>query len=327
MNGFLKLIKILLVVIFSFISVNNSYSWGFWAHKRINYYAVFTLPSEVFGFYKTYINFLYEHSVDADKRRHIDPEEAHKHYIDLELFKENFDSLPKFWDSALNKFSYDTLKQRGTLPWQIQFTYYRLVSSLKNKNLEGILRNSADLGHYVSDAHVPLHTTENYNGQLTNQKGIHALWESRVPELVGKDYQFWTNKAEYIENKQNFIWEIIKQSNSLVDSVLTIEKKLTLEFGEDKKYSIEERNGKTVKTYSKEFCIEYNNQLNEMAHKQMQKNIWSLGCFWYSAWIDAGQPNLEIYKSTNNENKELYQPEIDPYDLPIYIEMMGRQEE
>jgi hypothetical protein len=40
------------------------------------------------------------------------------------------------------------------------------------------------LGHYIGDAHVPLHTTSNYNGQKTNQHGIHGLWESRIPEQL-----------------------------------------------------------------------------------------------------------------------------------------------
>jgi len=327
MNGIIKFIKYFLIIFVTIVFTFKSYSWGFWAHKRINYYAVFTLPNEVFGFYKKYINFLYEHSVDADKRRHIDPEEAHKHYIDLELYEGSFDSLPKYWDSALKIFTYDTLKQRGTLPWQIQFSYYNLVKSFSNNNLEGVLRNSADLGHYVSDAHVPLHTTENYNGQLTNQKGIHALWESRVPELIGENYQFWTNRAIYIENKQKFIWDIIKNTNTMVDSVLSIELLLTNSLGEEKKYTIEDRNGKAAKVYSKEFCLEYNKQLNNMAERQMQKNIWALGCFWYSAWVDAGQPNLDNLKIVDSSQKETLLPEIDPYDLPIYIEMMGRQEE
>ena len=39
----------------------------------------------------------------------------------------------------------------------------------------------ADLGHYLADAHVPLHTG-NYSSQRTNQTGIHALWETHNVE-------------------------------------------------------------------------------------------------------------------------------------------------
>ena len=32
-----------------------SIPWGFYAHKRVNRYAVFTLPEELVGFYKKHI--------------------------------------------------------------------------------------------------------------------------------------------------------------------------------------------------------------------------------------------------------------------------------
>jgi hypothetical protein len=35
-----------------------------------------------------------------------------------------------------------------------------------------ILFIAADLGHYIADAHMPLHTSDNHDGQLTDQKGI-----------------------------------------------------------------------------------------------------------------------------------------------------------
>jgi len=43
--------------------------WGFYGHKRINRVAIFTLPPEMFGFYKEHIEYLTEHAVDPDKRR------------------------------------------------------------------------------------------------------------------------------------------------------------------------------------------------------------------------------------------------------------------
>nr|MDQ3047944.1 S1/P1 Nuclease [Bacteroidota bacterium] len=34
-----------------------AYSWGFFAHKKINRMAVFTLPSGMIGFYKQHIEY------------------------------------------------------------------------------------------------------------------------------------------------------------------------------------------------------------------------------------------------------------------------------
>ncbi|MBL0103970.1 MAG: hypothetical protein IPP51_09590 [Bacteroidetes bacterium] len=62
--------------------------------------------------------------------------------------------------------------------------YYQTGDGHERNNPEGILYYSANIGHYVADAHVPLHCTENYNGQMTGQSGIHGFWESRLPGII-----------------------------------------------------------------------------------------------------------------------------------------------
>ena len=140
----------------------SSQSWGFYGHKRINRMAVFTLPPEMVTFYKTHIEFVTNHAVDPDKRRYGVDGEAPRHYIDIDHYGAHaFDSVPKFWKAAIAKYTEDTLMAYGIVPWQIEKHYYKLLNAFKNENLDQILHYSADLGHYIADAHVPLHTTEN----------------------------------------------------------------------------------------------------------------------------------------------------------------------
>ena len=105
-------------------------SWGFYAHKRINRMAVFTLPPELFTFYKKHIEFLTEHAIDPDKRRYASKGEAERHYIDIDHYVHNgedpFDVVPKRWKDAVEKFSEDTLKAYGIVPWHIQRVKYKL---------------------------------------------------------------------------------------------------------------------------------------------------------------------------------------------------------
>ncbi|MDB4126944.1 hypothetical protein N9580_02940 [Flavobacteriales bacterium] len=145
------------------------------------------------------------------------------------------------WTDAVEKFLEDTLLAYGIFPWHIQTVYNRLVKAFEEKNIDYILKNSADLGHYVSDAHVPLHTTENYNGQLTNQKGIHAFWESRLPELFADDYDYLVGTAEYQYSVLDVAWKAVESSFNSLDSVLLFDKELSLEFEQDKQYSYEKR--------------------------------------------------------------------------------------
>jgi hypothetical protein len=288
-----RLLYSLIVLIIAF----TCSSWGFFAHKKINRLAVFTLPSGMIKFYKSNIYYLTEHAVDPDKRRYADSAEAARHYLDADHYGHApFDSIPERWKDAVDKFSEDTLKAYGIIPWQIQRTYYSLVKAFENRDSSKILKYSADLGHYISDAHVPLHTTENYNGQLTNQVGIHGFWESRLPELYSRDYDFFVGKAKYIENTLKESWKIVRNTYSYKDSVLLIEARLSKKFPSDRKFSFSERNGIVVKEYSEEYSNAYHQALNGMVERQMRASIIKIGSFWYSAWIDAGQPSLNQWQ-------------------------------
>ena len=173
---------------------NHTNTWGFYGHKRINRMAVFTLPPDLFSLYKTNIEFITDHAVDPDKRRYAAKGEAERHYIDIDHYahkgEDPFEVMPERWADAVKKFGEDTLHAYGIVPWHLEVMIGRLTKAFKDGNLDRILNLSADLGHYIGDAHVPLHTTENYNGQMTNQKGIHGFWESRIPELNAEDYDY-----------------------------------------------------------------------------------------------------------------------------------------
>ena len=137
----------------------------------------------------------------------------------------------------------------GVLPYFLEHYYNRLVRAFESGDEERILKLSADIGHYISDAHVPLHTTENYNGQLTNQLGIHAFWESRLPELYAEsEYDMLVGKALYIENKRTYFWDVVLDSHSLLEQVLVEEQKLQKSFPEDRQYCLDKRGDNTVRT-------------------------------------------------------------------------------
>lgn len=277
--------------------------------------AVFTLPKELIGFYKSNIDYITENAVNPDKRRYTDSLEAHRHYIDLDHYGISpFDSIPKRWNDAIKKYSEDTLKNYGIVPWHIERTYYRLVKAFETQDSSAILRLSADLGHYIADAHVPLHTTENYNGQLTGQMGIHAFWESRLPELFSNDYDYFVGKARYIESPLLEAWKIAESTFSLLDTTLTVEKRLSQNFPSDRKYTYSERNNRVIKEYSLEYSTAYHKALNGMVEQQMRKSILAIGSFWYSAWIDAGQPNMKnLIKPQTNREKKLVNEEEKSY--------------
>jgi hypothetical protein len=307
-----------LFALFAFSSKENrqkhykTVKWGFFGHEKINYYAVFLLPPELIELYKKNSDYLVEHSVDPDKRRYAITEEAPRHYIDLDYYgKYPFDTLPRNWNDALNSFSNDTLQKHGIVPYWVEEMQRRLVKAFKDKKLREVLRISAEIGHYIGDMHVPLHTTSNYNGQKTNQNGIHGFWESRVPELLAEtEWDFVIEKADYIENVNTFIWKRVLESAKAVDSVLSIEVALNKKTRSDKKYAFENRKDKTIRQYSSSYTKAYNKQLNGMIERRFRQSVYSVASFWYTAWVQAGQPAISSLidaPPTEEEKKELEQ--------------------
>lgn len=276
---------VLLIITFS--------SWGFYAHYRINRLAVFILPKAMAGFYKANISFITGHAISADKRRYVDSTEAPRHFLNADHYgKKPFVAIPRRWTDAARKYSADTLNKYGTVPWAIQSQYYRLVEAFKKHDTTAILTASANLGHYVADAHVPLHLHSNHDGQLTDQKGIHALWETRIPELFASNYNCYAGKARYIENPLTEAFKICRGSFSEADSVLRLQRQLNRTFPPLKKYTITVRGTRKVKDYSVAYSSAYQKLLRGMVQRRMRSAVLSVGSYWYSAWVDAGQPDL-----------------------------------
>lgn len=287
----------------------NAGAWGFYAHKQINRMAVFTLPPDLFGFYKTHIDYITDNAVNADKRRYAVKEEAVRHYLDADHYEHSFpiDTIPRIWKNAVAMYSEDTLQTYGIVPWYIQIMKFRLTEAFKAKDIDKILSLSADIGHYIADLHVPLHSTENYDGQLTGQSGIHALWESRLPELYSAEYDFFVGRAVLLPDINYAIWEAFGQSFAAKDSVFNFEKVISAGLQEEEKYQFETRGNSQIKQYSEKFCKPYHEKLNGMVERRMQQSIRMVGSIWYTAWADAGQPVLDSLPKTEPKEDELKQ--------------------
>ena len=307
-----KLFLISIVFCLIYLSFSkSSYSWGFYAHKQINRLAVYSVPEPLYPFYRKHLIWISEHAVDADKRRHLLENEACKHYLDADKYECSapLDTINIPWTKAVEIYSEDTLKAHGIAPWNVIFDYYRLVKAFREKNINSVLKISADLGHYIGDCHVPLHTTHNYNGQLTGQYGIHAFWESRLPELFADSYYLFIPKAQYIPYLFPEIFSAVSESFAAKDSVLDFEKILSAITPEEKKYSLEWRGQIQKLEYSYDFSQKYHQMLGDMVQRRIKSSAFLTASVWYTAWLEAGQPNMLINDNvgfTENDSIDFY---------------------
>lgn len=293
-----SLAVVLLAVMPLFVS-----AWGFEAHRLINQFAVFTLPPALVSQWGGYAEYLSKHAVDPDKRRGAVKGEGCRHFIDADHFDQPpFNAIPRDWDGAIAQLTEDTLKAYGILPWHVMKEVKRLEYVMLEKDLERSLKIAADLGHYVADATVPLHTTENYDGQLTGQVGIHKLWETRTVEQFSSEFQLAVGKAEYIPDVSQWIWALILSSHSDLAQVLSCEVEVRHALSPDDQASVVQRGAQTEVSNSEIFIDQYHDCLNGMVEKRMRIAVLAVGSIWYTAWVNAGQPIFE--NQTIEENTD-----------------------
>jgi len=263
--------------------------WGFFAHKKINTLAIYTLPMEMITFYKRHQKEIEDLSVLPDQRRYIMDNEASRHYIDLDRYKIT-DIHYTTWPEIIKINNQDSLVKHGIVPWHIPVLYEQLKYAFVRKDTIKIIKLSAEMGHYIGDLHVPLHTTSNYDGQKTGQTGLHAFWESRIPELLNEALEEWVGPATFVSNVPKSAWDWVLESHTQVKILIDKEAKLNASFKQSKKYTFEKKGNVLQKNYSVEYSKKYHQVLDHQIENRFQSAYKHVGDIWYSAWIEAGQP-------------------------------------
>ena len=316
-----KFLKTAIATLFIAMSISLAFAWGSWGHKHINRAAVFALPAGMQSFYYNHIDYITESAVVPDLRRPLlnDKNEAPRHFIDIEDFNTPISELPKTSKEAYAKYDSAFLNKTGVLAWYIQDVMAKLTEAFRKKNKSEILFLSGELAHYVGDAHMPLHTSSNYNGQKTNQKGVHALWESTLPQMFGDAYNFRTEPAKYISDVTAETWQMIAQSHSLVDTLLAVEKNVRNSFNADNMYK-KDSAGKQVLFYnapvfSDAYAEKFHTELGGMVERQLRLSIYDVSCYWYTAWVNGGSPNLVSLDDPHltKQNKKNYKHELNAW--------------
>jgi hypothetical protein len=283
--------------------------WGFLVHRTIHQLAIYELPEPVRPFFYKNMANLVQNAPRPDQRRNEDSTEATKHFIDFEMYGDDAaHKMPMDWQKAIKQYSKDSLLKYGYVPYHIIYMQGKLTRAFKMKHKDSILFYAADLGHYIGDAHVPLHTTVNYDGQLTNQKGLHSLWESMIPEIeIGNYHLYSSHQAVYLKDPAAAIWKVVRTSFDMVPEMLAKEKEVSKTFTEERKYRVQIRRGVESKSYTSEFAKAYAASLKTSINDRLLQAADMIADFWYTAWVNAGKPDLKSIggELTDSEKKQL----------------------
>lgn len=202
-------------------------------HRWVTGQAIQLLPGEIRPFFEKHRSFVVEHSIDPDLWRNAGfLEEPPRHFLDLDAYGPYpFSALPRDYDAAVTKHGKEMVDKNGLLPWRTAEIYDRLVKAFRQYGDdsasfagEEIKFFSAVIAHYTGDAHVPFHAVLNYDGQLTNQHGIHARFEAELMRRYQNRLSVVPKPAVPVRQPRDFIFDALISGFPLADALLAADR-------------------------------------------------------------------------------------------------------
>jgi hypothetical protein len=248
--------------------------WGYIGHQIINYNTILSALPEM-EFFDTWADSLKAHASDADYRKSWDPNEAPKHYIDIDNYPEFIanGTIPQDFDSVVAIHGYSFVLDQGILPWAILNTADSLKTLFEMNDMHQAMLIAADLGHYIGDGHMPLHITRNYNGQYTNQNGVHSRYESTLIQNNQSQIVYDGDTLQYIDNLSDYVFNMLYDNYQYVDSVL---------YADSVAYAYANHN------YNSTYYNKFWEIAKDFTIGLFKKASYRLTCVIYTEWVNAG---------------------------------------
>ncbi|HEX5107934.1 MAG TPA: hypothetical protein VFV95_05790 [Vicinamibacterales bacterium] len=205
-------------------------AWGFEAHKFIMDRAIALLPADLRPIFERHRAVVVERSIDPDTWIIVGKfdEEAPHHFLDIDAYGQYpFRELPRDYAAAVAKFGERRVQRDGTLPWRAQEYFDRLRMAFETMRQRGgvsaeldAIRIAAALCHYVSDAGQPFHGVVNYDGQLTQQQGIHARFETALFQRYSAQLAISPTSIAPVRDMTGAIFDTLIEGTRLVPAIL-----------------------------------------------------------------------------------------------------------
>ena len=257
--------------------LNPAFAWGPTAHEIVNTWAIQTLPAEIRFYFEDNRQFLAEHANDPDELIKKDRYERMRHYIYLDKYGIfPYLALPHEYQEAKQKFASWRITRDGVLPWQIGEYSLRLTKAMKAGDWDEVKADAAALAHYLADAHDPLHTTQNFDGQMTSQKGLSSRFDIHLFDRYSKLFVIHPDNAVKIDDPTEYAFQACLAANVWVDLVVWSD--------------LRAREG--LPGYNDEYYDRFYNQVGPSVIREINSAAHDTGSYWYTAWLNAGRPQL-----------------------------------
>jgi hypothetical protein len=258
-------------------------AWGFEGHKFITAHAIPLLPPEIRPFFEKYAATIVEHSVDPDLWRTVGwLEEPPRHFVDMDAYgPPPFKDLPHDYNEAVTRYGRDVVLRNGTLPWRAEEIYKKLVEAFTQKTpyaRENIKLFASVISHYTADAHVPFHAALNHDGQLTEQWGIHARFETDLFERYSTTLQLSPRPPAPVGDPREFMFETLSASFTFVQPILEADRAAAA--------------GRDV--YDDGYYTLFLGKVKPILEKRLSDSVGDVASMITAAWVEAGRPALRV---------------------------------
>ena len=258
-------------------------AWGFEGHKFITERAIDLLPPEIRPFFQKFRTTVVEHSIDPDTYRTMGfVEEPPRHFLDMDAYGPYpFADLPREYKEAVAKRGSDFVLKNGTVPWRADESYIQLRDTFRPVAPAPYARDniklfSAVLAHYIGDSFQPFHAAVNYNGQMTNQLGIHSRFETEMFDRYKDRLKIAPAPVTAIASPRDFMFATLSDSFQLVDPILAADRE-----------AVKDRT-----SYDEGYFNQMFEKTGPIMEKRISGAITGVASMITAAWTEAGKPAL-----------------------------------
>jgi hypothetical protein len=262
-------------------------AWGFDVHRYITDRAIDLLPDEMRPFFDKHRSFVVERSIDPDLWRVAGfTDEPPRHFVDLDAYGEYpFPKLSREYEENVARFGEEFVVKNGTLPWRLEEMHGRLVKAFTEQKegtspyaLDNARFLAAVVAHYIADAHVPFHAVLNYDGQLTNQRGIHSRFETELFARYRSRLTISPTPIRPVTTPRDFAFDTLRDSFRQAEALFAADLE-ALGDGE---------------VYDDPYFDRFFEKTRPVLEGRMSRAIAAVAALVTGAWEEAGRPELPL---------------------------------
>jgi len=262
------LLRLALSLLIAFVPA-SSFAWSDAVYRLVLRKAMDTLPKAQKKYFESH---RYEMpSLIPDEDPPVRPD-GRRFALDA-LGSYPFTNIPQ--DEAALKANADPAAV-GRLPFLLLEAHERLVEAFRSGDKVRILNEADAVGILAADLNNPLALSENFDGQETEQPGLSQRFTFQLAESMERKLKLNPEAARLLDNPRDYVFGTMVRSHVWVDNIL---------YADDLAHR-----GKSA--YGGSYFEAFELRAGQLLSEILSNAAADVGSFWYTAWTEAGRPEL-----------------------------------